>query len=56
MPKKLNIIPSLNFKKLDEYTKAVKQAKKKKMEDRKKKHQEQDDVNFDELESILKST
>lgn len=56
MPKKLKIIPSLNFNKLDEYTKAVKDAKKKKMEEKKKQHGEQDDLNFDELESILKSS
>ena len=54
MPKKLKIIPSLNFRKLDEYNKAVYEAKKKKM-DEKKQNIENEDNNFDELESILKS-
>ena len=55
MPKKLVIIPTLNFKKLDDYTKAVKEAKKKKIEERKKQHMD-DANNFDEIESILKSS
>lgn len=54
MPKKLRIVPSLNFKKLDDYNRAVKEARKKKM-DEKLKNIENQDNNYDELESILNS-
>ena len=54
MPKKLRIVPSLNFKKLDDYNRAVKEARKKKVNE-KCKQVENEENNFDELESILNS-
>lgn len=53
MPKKLPIVPSLDFNKLSEYNKALKEAKKKRLQAKQMDKQGPSGEEFDEIESLL---